>query len=80
MNKKFVFISRLILIVIQVYLIVLQCYNNLGQWSRLKSLARQSIDEESPSDIAKIWNDVYLQVMLYYNQLNKQFVSYNVCA
>ncbi len=49
------------------YQIILQCYNNLGQWSRLKNLTLQSIDEESPSDIGKIWDDVYLQVFLHVN-------------
>ena len=66
---------------VHVYWIFLQCYNNLGQWSRLKNLALQSIDEDSPSDIGKIWDDVYLQVMLYYNnESNEQFVFHNVCA
>ncbi|XP_065059919.1 DNA-dependent protein kinase catalytic subunit-like isoform X2 [Rhopilema esculentum] len=39
----------------------LECYDNLGQWSDLRSLTLQCIDEDTPADILKIWDDVYLQ-------------------
>eukprot|EP00794_Sanderia_malayensis_P010266 gene10266-11321_t len=39
----------------------LECYNNLGQWSNLQNLTLQNIDEDSPADISKIWNDAFLQ-------------------
>jgi len=39
----------------------LMCYNNLARWSKLKTLTLQSIDDDSPADINKIWDDVHIQ-------------------
>lgn len=39
-----------------------QCLNDLGDWKELADVAERSIDDNTPADLSKIWDDQYLQV------------------
>ena len=40
----------------------LQCCANLSQWENLETFSTENIDDKSPPDLNKMWEDSYYQV------------------